>query len=418
MAADDLNAPLRRGGAVRAKPAGGRRRVGLTAVLVAAVVLSGAGLIAWPYLTENPLGGEPVVTIALKKSQAPAATGEPSEGMLAMRDSLGADEEDDAKVEPPTADDSGVVKITIHGGIAGTAEIPVETYPVEPELPTGALPPAPRTRLAKAPEPGLIERSAEGALPRISDDGRRPAEVYARPAETPRSASDKSQPRIAILITGLGIGAASTDEAIRRLAGPVSLAFAPHGSDLQAWVDKARGHGHEVALQLPMEPFGYPATDPGPHTMLTSASPAENLKHLRWLLARTTGYFAVTNYMGAKFTATQQALLPVLDETARRGLAFIDDGSSPRSRAAAVAGSLGLPAVTGDVVIDAGQSRESIEAAVEVLEALARERGQALGVATALPETIEAIAAWADGLRARGIRLVPVSALMAQASRS
>jgi polysaccharide deacetylase 2 family uncharacterized protein YibQ len=384
--------------------------------LAAAPIMAGAGLVAWPYLGDNPLGGEPVVTVALKKSQPPAA-GDPSDRAAAMRESLSADADEAAAPAPAPAGDPGVVKITIHGGNAGDEE-PLEAHPGEREDPTGALPPASRRRLAKAPDPGLVERDAEGALPRIGDDGRRPAQAYARPAATLPAAGGNAPPRIAVLITGLGIGAKSTDEAIRRLAEPVSLAFAPYGKGLQAWVDKARGHGHEVALQLPMEPFGYPDADPGPHTMLTSAGPAENLKHLRWLLARVTGYFAITNYMGAKFTASPQALSPILDEAARRGLAFIDDGSSPRSQAASLAGSLGLPAVTGDVVIDAGQSQESIEAALKELEALARERGQALGVATALPATIEAIARWSEGLSARGIVLTPVSALMPQRPRS
>ena len=412
--ADDLNAPLRRGRAARAEAGSGRRRAGIAVVLAAGVIVAGAGLIAWPYLGNNPLGGEPVVTIALKKSQPPAAA-DPSDGALAMRESLGTDQDlAEVAAAAPAADD-GVVKITIHGGNPGDEG---QVYPSERELPTGALPTAPHRRLAKAPDPALIERGAEGALPRIGKDGRRPAQAYARPTDAPRASDGKTPPRIAILITGLGIGANSTDEAIRRLPEPVSLAFAPYSKDLQAWVDKARSRGHEVALQLPMEPFGYPDADPGPHTMLTGAGPAENLKRLRWLLARMTGYFAVTNYMGAKFTASPQALSPVLDEAARRGLAFIDDGASPRSQAASVAGSLGLPAVTGDVIIDAGQSQESIEAALKGLEALARERGQALGVAMGLPSTIEAIAGWADGLGSRGIVLTPVSALMSQQPRT
>jgi hypothetical protein len=276
----------------------------------------------------------------------------------------------------------------------------------------------PIRQLAKAPDPGLIEAGAHGALPRIGKDGRRPAQAYARPVDAPQATGGKNSQRIAILVTGLGISAESTDESIRRLAEPVSFAFAPYGKNLQRWVDRARSRGHEVALQLPMEPFDYPDSDPGPHTMLANASPAENIEQLRWLLARMTGYFAITNYMGAKFTASPRALSPVLDEAARRGLAFIDDGSSPRSAATSVADSLGLPAVTGDVVIDAGQSDESIEAALQKLEALARERGQAFGVATALPSTIAAIARWADGLGARGIVLVPVSALMSKPSPS
>lgn len=37
---------------------------------------------------------------------------------------------------------------------------------------------------------------------------------------------------------------------------------------------RAREAGHEILLQLPMEPFDYPDSDPGPQTLLASAAPA------------------------------------------------------------------------------------------------------------------------------------------------
>src|SRR5690606_12235437 len=104
----------------------------------------------------------------------------------------------------------------------------------------------------------------------------------------------------------------------------------------------ARGAGHEVMLQIPLEPFDYPDNDPGPHTLLTSLPPAENVKRLRWLMGRFTGYAGVTNHMGAKFTAAQEALLPVLDEINRRGLIYLDDGTAARSRGDAIARDIGL----------------------------------------------------------------------------
>ena len=42
--------------------------------------------------------------------------------------------------------------------------------------------------------------------------------------------------------------------------------------------------------------------------------------------------------MGARFTASEQAFAPILRETAKRGLIFVDDGANPRSVAARIAG--------------------------------------------------------------------------------
>jgi polysaccharide deacetylase 2 family uncharacterized protein YibQ len=266
-------------------------------------------------------------------------------------------------------------------------------------------------RLAPAPDRRLVEKSRFGMLPRIGADGARPADVYARPVV--ESAALKGAPRVAIMVGGLGIDEAGTIAAIDKLPGAVSLAFAPYGPDLDRDAARAREAGHEILLQAPMEPFA--SSEPGPHTLTTTASEAENLESLHWLMSRFTGYVGVTNYLGGKFSADSQAFSPVLAEIAARGLDYLDDGSSPRSLAREIAGRLNLPAAAADVVLDAAPTADAIEVALARLEAQARRQGAAVGVATALPISVEHIARWATMLEARGISLVPISAAIAHA---
>ena len=121
---------------------------------------------------------------------------------------------------------------------------------------------APPVRLASAPARGLTEKGADGLLPKVAGDGRRPFDVYARPVH--RAVLDSEQPKIAILLGGMGLNGELTGRASKELPGEVSFAFAPYGEDLQRAIGTARGMGHEVMLHLPMEPFGYPAENPGP----------------------------------------------------------------------------------------------------------------------------------------------------------
>jgi hypothetical protein len=116
-------------------------------------------------------------------------------------------------------------------------------------------------------DPALIEDSATGPLPRIARDGRTPLRVYARTFD----ANDK-RPKIALVIRGLGVGASNTAMALSQLSPEVAFGFVPFAPDLQSDVDKARGAGHEVMLELPMEPFDFPDSDPGPHVLLVAAS--------------------------------------------------------------------------------------------------------------------------------------------------
>ena len=97
--------------------------------------------------------------------------------------------------------------------------------------------------------------------------------------------------------------------------GAVTLSFVPYATDLQGWINKARAAGHEVLLELPMEAYDYPNVDTGPQTLITSAKPEENLRRLNILLGKTTGYFGVTNYQGAKFATDAAAATPVMKRT-------------------------------------------------------------------------------------------------------
>ena len=69
-----------------------------------------------------------------------------------------------------------------------------------------------------------------------------------------------------------------------------------------------------------------------------------------------------------------------------RGLAYVDDGSSPRSLTRDLAPTVNLRATGADVVIDATPTPEAIEGALARLEMLARRQDGAVGLATALPK--------------------------------
>jgi uncharacterized protein len=287
-----------------------------------------------------------------------------------------------------------------------------QTAAVRPPPP---LPPPPESEtasitLVEVPVAELVEESQYGPLPKVAPDGRRPIDVYARPSKYAVKAAPGEPPRIAVLINGMGLSDGVTAEAIKGLPAPVSVAYGAYGRNLQDWVEKARGAGHEVLLQVPLEPLDYPTNDPGPHTLLTTLPPEENMKRLQWLMSRFTGYVGVTNLMGAKFETTPASLAPMLEEIKARGLLFVDDGTVKDSAAPKVAGAIGLDYAAADVEIDAVPSPADIAKALSHLEALAKERGAAIGVASAKPETIKQLSQWAGQLQGKGIILIPVSA--------
>jgi polysaccharide deacetylase 2 family uncharacterized protein YibQ len=277
---------------------------------------------------------------------------------------------------------------------------------------SSALPALPRKLiLAPAPQPAVQVDGRFGPLPRISEDGDEPWKVYARPFPV-----ERDRPRIAILLQDLGLSQEQTNAAIQQLPGSVTLGFTPYARRLEQWIGLSRAAGHEVLLQLPMEPFDFPTSDPGPHTLLTSAGPDENLERLEFLLSRFTGYVGVYNRMGDRFTSSVESLLPVLQSIHERGLLFVDARTSGTSVAGRLANDLGLPHALNNREIDQVASRVEIDAKLIDLENIARQQGQALGIARPYPVTIERLAQWAKSLEEKGIDLAPVSALIGDAA--
>jgi polysaccharide deacetylase 2 family uncharacterized protein YibQ len=205
---------------------------------------------------------------------------------------------------------------------------------------------------------------------------------------------------------------------MRKLPGPITLAFAPYGADLERQVARAREDGHEVMLQIPMEPFDYPDNDPGPHTLLTSIDTGHNIDRLHWLMSRFQGYVGVVNYMGGRFTASEQGMGPVLREAGLRGLVYLDDGSSARSLASQIAGANNLAFAKADLVIDQVPTAADVDKALGRLETLARARGTAVGFAGALPLSIDRITRWIKAAESRGIQFVPITAVVSRARSS
>ena len=255
-------------------------------------------------------------------------------------------------------------------------------------------------------DPDLIESTPSGPLPRIADDGRSPMTAYAPPVPNVQG------PRIAIVVTGLGISAKATQAAIANLPPAITLGFLPYTDDVQRWVGEARKRGHEVLLEVPMEPYDFPDSDPGPHTLRAGNGDDSNIDRLTWSLTRFTGYAGVMNLLGGRFMADPNALEPVMTFLSRRGLMFFDAGPAGRSAAPDVAKRTGAPYVQSAANIDAIQTGMEIDQRLSELEARARLNGSAAGTAFVYPVTIERLAAWAQGLSGRGFVLVPASAIV------
>ena len=396
--ADDLSAPLGQE-TVRRKR---RFRLPFTGVQALAVLLGLflATFAGFALFHDDPLGGEPMTQIAIRPPN-------PADEKLAAAPAGGS--EAGAKPAAKQAAPSEQKTVTIIDGSSGARhDVTISGEASDKAAADGAA-----TMMAGI-DPRLLEKSRYGMIPMVSD-GLKPFTVYAAEADRAKAAK---MPVVAIVVGGLGVGAAKTTDAIMKLPAAVTLAFTPYGSDPTKLAERARAQRHEILLQIPMEPFDYPDNDPGPQTLLTTLTPEQNLDRLYWHLSRFQGYAGIANFMGARFVVTDAVMQPLVREAAKRGLSYFDDGSAPRSVAPSLTAAQAMPFARADISIDAVPTAVEIDRALGRLEGLAKERGIAVGIASALPISIERVSVWTKALESRGIMLVPLTTAMLKSKSS
>jgi uncharacterized protein len=398
-AADDLSAPLGR------NPVRGKRRLRLPfsgiQALAALLGLFLATFAGYALFNDEPLGGEPQARIAI----APMPAGAEKPGDRIPEKPASAEPMANAPMKAGAPGEQRTVTI-IDGSSGARHDVTIASD--APEKGTSEKP-----GLMAGIDPRLLEKSRYGMIP-VTSDGVKPFTAYAAEADRARAAK---MPAVSIVVAGLGVGAAKTLDAILKLPAPVTLAFTPYGSDPTKFAVRARAQHHEILLQIPMEPYDYPDNDPGPQTLLTTLAPEQNLDRLYWHLSRLQGYAGIANFMGARFVATDTAMQPIVREAAKRGLAYFDDGLA-RSVAPSLAAAQAMPFAKADVIVDAVPTPSEIDRALGRLEDIAKERGVAVGVASALPVSIERISAWTKALENRGIMLVPLTTAMLKSKSS
>lgn len=334
----------------------------------------------------------PVRMASLQPVPAHHGTDEPSLGVPAPDESFEAqgDEAGIVLASAPQAERQGV-------RINGRTVYPGEAYSEVDSL--GALP--------ESPVAALHERRAGRLLPVIGPDGEEIADAYARPYY-----GRSGQPTVSLVIGGLGINYTHTKSAIDELPPEVTLSFAPHARNLQTWINRAREAGHEVLIELPMEPHNYGRVRPHANTLRADTNPVANTSNLEAILGLAHGYFGVINYQGDKFSADSEASRSMFEALRARGVAFIEDGSlPPTSTLRESAGAVGARFVEADYVIDARIDADAMQSQLTSLENTALNQGGALGTAIAYPLTVDIIREWTETLESKGIVLAPASAL-------
>lgn len=310
-------------------------------------------------------------------------------------------------------------------------DVPANVHCEDPatlEIPVTAIPdmmPAPHCHgrirtLAKADHPpSLVDRTKPPGMTVAAIPSTPLAPLDAKPsAEIPVAAPPKQSPQhtaggsgyVAVIIDDMGVDQKRSKRVVA-LDPAVTLSYLPYGRNLDAQTVEAMAAGHELMLHMPMEPED-PRIDPGPHALRLGKTAGELRADMKAQMNAFTGYLAVNNHMGSKFTESVKDMNILMAELKELGVAFIDSRTSPKSQAENVARQMGVAVSGRDVFLDHVETTAAVEKALRQLENHARRHGTAIAIGHPKDVTIEALKRWIPTLQARGITLVPASAIV------
>ena len=303
---------------------------------------------------------------------------------------------DDSLDAPAAASDTDPLTEAAEAALAHLYEEPLETAA------------APPPDAAEALEVGALQQAAlpVPTLPDL-DTGTLPAwQRFAVPI-----AGSGLRPMIAVVLDDLGLNRSGTRRAIA-LPGPLTLSFMTYAEGLERMAAAARDAGHELMLHVPMEPRDK-SYEPGPNVLSAHLSAEELMRRLEWGLERFRGFVGINNHMGSRFTASPGGMAYVMRTLKARGLLFLDSLTAPSSVGAAMARRAGVPYALREVFLDnAWHDRDEIARQLARLEAVARQRGSAVGIGHPHRATLDVLARWLPEARARGFAIVPISAIV------
>lgn len=270
-----------------------------------------------------------------------------------------------------------------------TEEQSTDFYGPMPEMPQE------ETQNASTPAPPIGETaiSSEPSLSEAKEENNIPADAAASP------------PEITLVITGLGLSSFATEKALE-LPTSVVLGFSPYAYQLPKWIATAHDKGFNTAIEVPMEPTDYPMSDPGPHALLSTKTPASNGAALDWVLSQSKEIDGLYTPRDEKFTFHMSSAHQFLQTFKKQHLPLVYGNGKTNEEFLSLTKDEQIHTLHSPVFIDDTVTKEAILASLEDIEDQALLGKHVLAMGKPYPITIDLIIPWIASLPHKGIKLV------------
>lgn len=228
---------------------------------------------------------------------------------------------------------------------------------------------------------------------KLPEDEEIPYEIYSDettlevPPEKSRvSLPENHTPKIAIIIDDIGYDR-QIAEKFMDLGVKLTFAVLPYGTYHKSLAARAHSRGGEVMLHLPMEPNEYPRIKPGKGAILADMSPDTIINLLNASMDEVPYIKGINNHMGSRITSNSAQMYQIFSGIKKKDLYFIDSRTTPKTICKPSARLFRVPFAERDIFLDHVQTEAFVDSQLKKLVALAKAKGQAIGIGHPHEET-------------------------------
>ena len=219
-------------------------------------------------------------------------------------------------------------------------------------------------------------------------------------------------PRIAIVIDDLGGEENSVSQELLQWNLPITFSILPFTPHAKRLASEAHQKGREIIIHIPMEPHGYPRTNPGKGVLLHDMSKEGFRRQLLEDIEAVPYIGGVSNHMGSRLMEDPEKVKIILTELKKKDLFFLDSRTTSQSVGFQTARSLGVKSGERSVFLDHAQGEQAVMQSLELLMQTALSSGKAIGIGHPHAATITSLKKMIPRIQEKGIQIVPVSELL------
>jgi polysaccharide deacetylase 2 family uncharacterized protein YibQ len=166
-------------------------------------------------------------------------------------------------------------------------------------------------------------------------------------------------------------------------------------------------------LHMPMEPEGYPKTNPGKIALLTDMGNSKVHQTLKRALDNVYGAQGLNNHMGSRFTADPNSMKNMLKFLKREGLFYVDSRKTGKTVGYGLAKKLGVQTIINNFYIDNKDDAEYLNKRMKALKSMALKRKKTVAIChITRKNTAKALKSYIPEFKSAGIEFVEIRELL------